>query len=53
MEAKLDRLIKVVQSGRRLQAGGNTYNLNTLQLVQDAVAIELEQIRAMVRGGRL
>nr|WP_242025032.1 phage tail tape measure protein [Leptolyngbya sp. FACHB-60] len=53
VESKLDRLIAVVQAGRSVQAGGNTYNLNTDNPIQDSVSIELERIRGMVRGGGL
>ena len=53
VEAKLDRLISVVEAGRRVQAGPTSFVLQSEAPVQDAIAIQLEQLRQMVRGGGL
>lgn len=53
VEAKLDRLIAVVEKGRQVQAGPTSFVLQSDNPVADAVGLQLEQIRQMVRGGGL
>lgn len=53
LESQMAELIKEVKRGRSVQAGGNTYNLSTPTPVQDAVSLQLEQLRAQIRSGLL
>ncbi|PSN11602.1 hypothetical protein C7271_24425, partial [filamentous cyanobacterium CCP5] len=50
LESQMAELLKEVKRGRAVQAGGNTYNLSTPEPVQDAIALQMEQIRALVRS---
>lgn len=53
LESQMAELLKEVKRGRKVQPGGNTYNLNTTEPVKDAIALQMEEIRALVRSGRL
>lgn len=53
LESQMAELLKEVKRGRKVQAGGNTYNLSTPTPLQDAVSLQLEEIRGLVRMGRL
>jgi hypothetical protein len=52
VESRLDALLKAVE-GRRALVAPSSFTLNTQSPVQDAVALQLEQLRAMVRVGGL
>jgi TP901 family phage tail tape measure protein len=53
LESQMAELLKEVKKGRTVQAGPTSFVLQSDAPVQDAVSIQLEQLRQMVRGGGL
>ena len=49
VEAKLSELLQEVRRGRRV-AVPTSYTLNTVNPLQDAVALQIKQVRALARG---
>lgn len=50
IEAKLSELLQEVKRGRRV-AVPTSYTLNTVNPLEDAISLQIKQVRALARGG--